>query len=373
MEEGGTRRSSRADGVTAGRRRPTIFDVARRAEVSTSTVSRVVNGRQHIHPETRRRVQAAMADLGYVAHGPARTLASGRTRTIGLLAIEVGTSFFQKVIAGADEQVASFDHDFMLCTTHDRREKEREYVARLSHGMVDGLLVILPRGLTDYVERLRAERFPFVIIDYDAEAPGCNVVNASNRVGARDAINHLLDLGHRRIGFITGTPGVGSAIERLAGYRDALADASVPYDERLVVTGDFLEAGGFDGAHALLSLQESPTAIFASSDTAAIGVVRAARERGLSVPSDLSVVGFDDIPEASLVTPALTTVVQPLREMGRAAVRLLMGVMREPTRPPATVVLSTTLVARDSTAPPRPAPAAKIARRASSQGTTAAR
>jgi LacI family transcriptional regulator len=362
MNEGGSRRSGRSAGSRQGRARPTIFDVARRANVSTSTVSRVVNGRQHIHPETRRRVQAAMTDLGYVAHGPARTLASGRTRTVGLLAIEVGTSFFQMVIAGADEQVASFDHDFMLCTTHDRREKEREYVARLSHGMVDGLLVILPRGLTDYVEQLRAERFPFVIIDHDAEAPGCNVVNASNRVGARDAINHLLRLGHRRIGFITGTPGVGSAIERLAGYREALNDAGLSFDERLVVTGDFLEAGGFDATHALLSLDDPPTAIFASSDTAAIGVVRAARERGLRVPQDLSVVGFDDIPEASLVTPALTTVVQPLREMGRAAVRLLMGVLREPARPPTTVVLSTTLVVRDSTAPPPPA-RAKASRR----------
>ena len=293
-----------------------------------------------------------MAELGYVAHGPARTLASGRTRAIGLLAIEVGTSFFQQLIAGVDEQVASFDHDFLLCTTHDRREKEREYVARLSHGIVDGLLVILPRGLTDYVEQLRAERFPFVIIDHDAEAPGCNLVNASNRIGARDAIDHLLALGHERIGFITGTPGVGSSIERLAGYREALREAGMPLDDRLVVTGDFLDAGGYDGANELLSLADPPTAIFASSDIAAFGVVRAARERGLAVPDDLSVVGFDDIPEASLVTPALTTVVQPLREMGRAAVRLLMGVLREPDRPPTTVVLSTSLVVRDSTAPP---------------------
>jgi LacI family transcriptional regulator len=339
--------------------RPTIMDVARRAGVSPSTVSRVVNEHPHIRSATRERVRAAMSDLGYVAHASARTLASGRTRVIGLLAIEVGTSFFQAVIAGVDEQVAAFDHDFLLCTTRGRRVKEMEYVARLSHGMVDGLVVVLPRGLTDYVERLRAERFPFVIVDHDAEAPGCNLVNASNRVGTRDAIRHLIGLGHRRIGFVTGTRGVGSAEERLAGYREALAEAGVPWDERLVTDGDFLEKRGYAGGLALLALDDAPTAIFASADSAAIGVLRAARERGLVVPRDLSVIGFDDIPEASLVTPALTTVLQPMREMGRAAVRLLMGVLREPDRPPTTIVLSTSLVVRDSTAPPSPARSAK--------------
>jgi LacI family transcriptional regulator len=290
-----------------------------------------------------------------VAHRPAQTLASGLTRTIGLLAIDLGTSFFQAVISGVDDRVADFGYDFMLCTTHDQRGKETEYVARLSHGIVDGLLVILPRGLTDYVEQLRAERFPFVIIDHDAEAPGCNLVNASNRRGARDAIAYLISQGHRRIGFITGTPGVGSAIERLKGYRDAMAAAGLPVDEGLIVEGDFLEERGRTASLELLARPavERPTAIFASADTAALGVIRAARELGLHVPEDLSVVGFDDVPESRYVSPSLTTVRQPLRDMGKAAVGLLMGVLREPERPPATMVLSTTLLIRESTAPPR--------------------
>lgn len=347
------------------RTRPTIFDVADRAGVSYSTVSRVVNGRQHIHPETRARVQSAMAELGYVAHRPAQSLASGQTRTIGLLAIDVGTSFFQAVIGGVDDQVAEHGYDFMLCTTHDRRGKETEYVARLSHGIVDGLLVILPRGLTDYVEQLRAEHFPFVIIDHDAEAPGCNLVNASNRRGARDAISYLISLGHDRIGFITGMRGVGSAEERLKGYRDAMAAAALPVDESLIVEGDFLEERGRLAALELLARPAGgrPTAIFASSDTAALGVIRAAREAGLTVPADLSVVGFDDVPESRYVTPALTTVVQPLRDMGKAAVGMLMGMLREPQSPPATMVLSTSLVIRESTAgPPRQRRSARSAR-----------
>src|SRR5262245_37738140 len=159
--------------------RPTIFDVARVSGVSYSTVSRVVNGHDHIRDETRQRVQAAMAELGYVAHVSARTLATGRSRMVGLLVQEVESPFFLGVIRGVDQQVASSGYDFLLCTTHDRREKEAEYVARLSHGMVDGLMIILPRGLPDYVEQLRADAFPFVLIDHDKDAPGCDVVNAA--------------------------------------------------------------------------------------------------------------------------------------------------------------------------------------------------
>src|SRR5664279_1233239 len=209
---GGRMRTSGASGRNRPAR-PTIFDVARVSGVSYSTVSRVVNGHPHIRDATRLRVQAAMADLGYVTHVSARTLASGRSGVVGLLALGLDSPFFLGVIQGVDQQVSIAEYDFMLCTTHDRREKEAEYVARLSNGMVDGWLIIRPRGLPDYVEQLRAARFPFVLIDYDDEAPGCDVVNAANRSGALAAINHLLALGHRRIGFITGTLNVGSAHE----------------------------------------------------------------------------------------------------------------------------------------------------------------
>jgi LacI family transcriptional regulator len=356
MEETGR---TRAGGPGAGNgangrvrtQRPTIFDVARVAGVSPSTVSRVVNGYPHIRTETRRKVQRAMADLGYVAHLPARALASGRSKVVGLLVQGLESPFFLGVINGVDQQVASSGYDFMLCTTHDRRGKEAEYVARLSHGMVDGLLIILPRGLPDYVEELRLARFPFVLIDYDDEAPGCDVVNAANRPGARDAIVHLVDLGHERIGFITGTPNVGSTHERMAGYREILASCGIPWRQELVVEGDFLEPRAYEATLQLLALPERPTAIFASSDSAAFGVLRAAREVGLRVPEDLSVVGFDDIPEASYVDPALTTVRQPLHDMGRTAVRRLMAMLEEPGTPPQRIVLATELRVRGSTGP----------------------
>ena len=166
--------------------------MAERAGVSYATVSRVVNGLPNVRQSTRLRVETAMLELGYVAHVTARALARGRTQAIGLLAQEIDNPFFSVVIKGVDHEVSGADHDLLLCTTHNRREKEAEYVARLSHGMVDGLLIVLPYELPAYVSQLRAERFPFVLIDHDSDAPGCNVINAANRRGTREGIAYLI-------------------------------------------------------------------------------------------------------------------------------------------------------------------------------------
>jgi LacI family transcriptional regulator len=326
--------------------------VARSAGVSYSTVSRVVNDYAHVNEGTRERVQAAMRELGYVAHVTARALASGRTQAIGLLAQEIDNPFFSVVIKGVDQAVSTADYDLLLCTTHSRREKEAEYVARLSHGMVDGLLIVLPTGVPEYIAQLRHERYPFVLVDHDSDARGCNVVNAANRSGTREGISYLLALGHRRIGFITGRPDVGATYTRYAGYRAALAEAGIPVDERLVVEGDFLEQRGYEAGRELLALEEPPTAIFASSDAAAFGVLAAARDASLQVPRELSVLGFDDIVEASYIGAALSTVRQPLREMGRVAVQRLMRLLADPSQPAERIVMETELIIRQTTAPP---------------------
>ncbi len=343
--------------VAAGRARsrptrPTMFDVAERAGVSGATVSRVVNHYPGVRASTRQRVETAMLELGYVAHVTARALARGRTQAIGLLAQEIDNPFFSVVIKGIDHEISANGYDLLLGTTHNRREKEAEYVARLSHGMVDGLLIVLPHALPAYVSQLRAERYPFVLIDHDSEATGCNIINAANRPGTRAGIAYLIGLGHRRIGCITGRPDVGATHTRLAGYRDALEDAGIGYDESLVVEGDFLEPRGYEAAMELLSRPDRPTAIFASSDASAFGVLGAARDAGLHVPDDLSVLGFDDIVEASYPSSALSTVRQPLREMGHVAVRRLMSLIAEPSQAPERIVMETELVVRRTTAPP---------------------
>ncbi|MFN8620352.1 MAG: LacI family DNA-binding transcriptional regulator [Chloroflexota bacterium] len=349
----GTSRRASAGRSRSGRpsARPTIFDVAEAAGVSYSTVSRVVNGLPNIRAETRERVEAAMHDLGYVAHISARALATGRSNQIGLLVQQVEDAFFLSVIAGVDRAVMEAGYDLLLCTTHDRREKETSYVARLTHGMVDGLLVLMPRSLPDWLPGNVAGATPIVLIDHDGEAPGADVVNAANLEGATAGVCHLTALGHRRIGIVTGAMETGSTHLRIQGWRDALALAGLPAPDELIAEGDYEEARGREAAHELLALPERPTAIFAANDRTAVGVLMAAAERGLRVPDDLSVLGFDDDPGAARTNPPLTTVRQPLRDMGRTGVEVLLRRMRDPDAPPERVTLPTQLVVRGSTGP----------------------
>lgn len=330
----------------------TIYEVAREAGVSTATVSRVINDRRHVREATRQKVEQAMDRLGYVANRQARGLAGGRSKVIGLLVYDFGSSYFSQLIKGIDAAVTSIGYDLMLYTTHAQREREARHAAELASGPVDGLIIVLAVDIRSYVDRLHHQRMPFVLLDYDSDVPGTTFITAANRQGARDAVEHLIGLGHRRIGLITGTSGTSSARERLAGYRDALREADIEHDRRLVVKGDFLEDRGHEAMRQLLSLDDPPTAVFTSADTAAFGALRAIREAGLQVPDDVSVVGFDDIPESSLVTPPLTTVRQPLREMGATAVRLLQRLMDEPDATPRRTELATELVVRESTGPP---------------------
>ena len=335
----------------------TIYEVAREAGVSTATVSRVINDRRHVRESTRHRVEEAMERLGYVANRQARGLAGGRSRMIGLLVHELGSSYFTQVIRGIDIAVASIGYDLMLYTSHARVEAEARHAMELATGPVDGVIFVLAVDPSKYVETLRRQGMPFVMLDHSHELSGTTFVAAANRSGTRQAIDHLIELGHRRIGFITGKPAVSSAGERLAGYRDALRAADIPYDRELVVTGDFLEERGYQATQQLLVLDPPPTAVFTSADTAAFGAIKAARDAGLRVPQDLSVVGFDDIPEASLVMPPLTTVRQPLMEMGATAVRLLQRLMDQPDATPRRTELDTELIVRESTARlRRPAP-----------------
>lgn len=343
----------RTRAATVGGGEPaTIYEVAREAGVSTATVSRVINDRRHVRESTRLKVEEAMDRLGYIANRQARGLAGGRSRVIGLLVHEVGSSYFTQVIRGIDTAVAGIGYDLMLYTSHARVEAEARHALELATGPVDGVIFVLAVDPAKYVETLRQRGMPFVMLDHSHELSGTTFVSAANRSGTREALEHLIGLGHRRIGFITGKPGVSSARERLAGYRDALRDADIPYRHELVVTGDFLEERGYQATEQLLKLEQPPTAVFTSADTAAFGAIKAARAAGLHVPDDISIVGFDDIPEASLVMPPLTTVRQPLMEMGATAVRLLQRLMDEPAATPRRTELETELVVRGSTAPP---------------------
>jgi LacI family transcriptional regulator len=332
----------------------TIIDVADEAGVSYTTVSRVMNNKDNVKSETRERVLMAMTRLGYVVDQRARSLAGGRSQVIGLLVHDLGTSYIGEIIRGIDAELAAAQYELMLYTTHRRKTKESAYVVTLTRGLAEGLLLVLPRDPGSYLDTLRQHRFPHVLIDHrgvDEETPA---VAAANRQGAYSATEYLIGLGHRRVGFITGAMDQMCAQDRLEGYRAALGDHGVAFDPELVYEGNFFQQLGYAGASALLELPHPPTAIFASNDISALGVMEAVRDHNLRIPEDISVVGFDDIPQAAHVHPPLTTVRQPLEEMGRIATRMLLEYIEDPQRPIERVELPTELVFRQSCHPPKP-------------------
>ena len=296
------------------------------------------------------RYMEAMAKLGYVANLRARGLAGGKTNVIGLLVDDLESSYITQIAQGIDRAVSNRGYDVMLSTMH-LRESRPLYIEQLVNGLVDGLIVLLASGFEPYLGQVAKRGFPVVLIDH-APTSAAPVVKTANQAGTTMAMEHLVELGHRRIAIITGFLDVSSAQERLEAYRSSLVQLDIPLDEDLIHDGDFLASGGAEGTHALLDLDDPPTAIFCSSDMTAFGALQAARERGLRVPEDLSIVGFDDIPEASYVTPPLTTVRQPMLDMGRMSGELLMDSIAGSAIPMSTVELPTELIVRESTAPP---------------------
>jgi LacI family transcriptional regulator len=329
-----------------------IRQIADLAGVSIATVSRVLNGRGDVSEETRELVSRVIRENGYTANRSARGLSAGRTGLVGVLVPLVFPAYFSGILAGAAEALSERDFQIVLSPTGGEHEREVSIVDRL-HGLTDGALIILPEESSEELERLLDSGFRFVVLDplmpLEERIPS---VSAAHTSGADQAMKHLLDLGHRRVGQITGPPGWVATEDRRRGYRAALAAAGILPDPTLEQEAEPEIDPGRAAAEQLLDLPEPPTAIFAFNDNIAIGAIQAARARGIRVPEELSIVGFDDIEHATIVTPALTTVRQPLAEMGRTAVSLLMRLLEGQRFETLHVELATRLVVRDSTAPP---------------------
>jgi LacI family transcriptional regulator len=333
--------------------RLTIRQIADLAGVSIATVSRVLNGRNDVSDDTRDLVSRVIRENGYTASRSARGLSAGRTGLVGVLVPLVFPAYFSGILAGAAEALSERDLQIVLSPTGGEHDREVSVIDRL-HGLTDGALIILPEESSEELEGLLDGGYRFVVIDplmpLDERIPS---VSAAHTSGADQAMRHLLELGHRRIGQITGPRGWLATEDRRRGYRAALSSAGVLPDPALEVEAVPEIPPGREAADYLLDLPEPPTAIFAFNDNIAIGAVQAARARGLTVPDDLSIVGFDDVENATIVTPALTTVRQPLAEMGRTAVSLLSRLLEGQRFETLHVELATRLVVRDSTAPPR--------------------
>jgi LacI family transcriptional regulator len=308
----------------------------------------VINDDVHVKKETRERVLNTMQRLGFVANRQARSLAGGKSHSIGVLVPDLGTGYIGEIIRGIDAELSLTDLDLILYTTHRTASKEASYVANLAQGMVDGLLLVLPRSPVDFIGNLTQRKFPFVLIDHQGAGRDCPAVGATNWQGAYNATEYLIKLGHVRIGFITGSMDLGCSGDRLDGYRSALRTHHIPFAPELVYEGDFQQLDGYAGTQALLDVPVPPTAIFASNDVMAMGVMDAVRSRGLRVPEDVSVIGFDDIPQSSMVHPALTTVNQPLEKMGRVATQKLLDLLQKPNSEAERIELPTELIIRDS-------------------------
>jgi LacI family transcriptional regulator len=330
----------------------TINDIAEYAGVSVATVSRVLNDRPDVKPATRELVLNTIRAHNFSSNRSARRLAGGQTNLIGVTVPHVHAEYFAVMLSGAAEALYERDIRCVVCPTLHEVGREISLLDRLMHGTTDGALIILPESQTE-LKTLASHSYPFVVVDPKEPLPdGMPAVSASHFAGARDAMMHLTSLGHRRIAAITGPATWVASIERLHGYQAALASYGIIPPPEWVFEGSFLVESGYEGAHKLLSLPDRPTAIFAFNDNMAFGVLQAIRERGLRVPEDVSLIGFDDAQAASLVSPALTTVRQPLREMGRHGANLLMRLMDGQPGESLRVDLATNLVVRDSTAPP---------------------
>jgi LacI family transcriptional regulator len=341
---------------SGGRRaRPTIYDVARLAGVSTATVSRALNGTARIAPATQAAIAAAIEQLGFAPSTVARSLVTKSTQTIAFLLPDITNPFYAALVSGIQESALARDHTMLLCTTEGDPEREEQYLNLLRAKSVDGALVdglVLP---SDRIARFVREGFPIVCLDRDIDSRSIPLVQVDNRRGGRMAVEYLLQLGHTKIAHVTGVRELRISEDRLLGFRDAHKNFGITFDERSITEGNFTEKGGYEATRRLLDDHIAFTAVFAANDLSAIGVVTALTQSGVRVPEDVSVVGFDDLRLAAYISPPLTTVRQPAAEIAQRATEILIDLTQGTRVRTMRQLLPPKLVVRGSTAPPPPA------------------
>ena len=326
----------------------TIRDVAQAAGVSVATVSRVLNGTARVADHTRARVEHVVAKLEYWPHGAAQSLNTSRTNTLGVLLPDLHGQFFSEVIRGVDQGAREQGFQILVSSSH-ADVSTLMAGARAMVGRVDGLIVMAPDQATTASMAPLARRFPVILLNPHHPVDGCGTISVANFEGAVDIVSHLITSGHRAIGIITGPAGNMDAEERLRGYRHALRDAGIEPDPAFEFAGDFSEGSGFLVGTNIAKLRSRPTALFATNDGMATGLMSALREQGIDVPRDIAVVGFDDIPIAQFLNPGLTTVHVDAFALGKHAVQMLLGTLREATpASPRHETLPVTLILRQS-------------------------
>ncbi len=330
----------------------TIEDIARLAGVSRSTVSRVLNGQPNVRPSVRERVREVINSHGYIPQAAARQLVTRRTRLIGLILPDnahhlFGNPIFAQIAQGVSQVCTQQGYTPMLFI--GRQDMDEQTLFNLLRGRHFDGVVLISSDINDRcVFMLQEARIPYVRVGHDPQGSDAFYVDVDNIEAARRAVEHLIALGHRRIAMLKGLVRDICTHARYEGYRQALAAAGLPFDERLVGDGDWSPASGYQWTQRFLALDEPPTALFSSNDMMVAGVTRAMQERGLRVPDDLAIVGFDDLLQTTMIFPELTTVRQPCIEMGACAAEMLIDQLEHSGRAPAHVILPTTLIIRES-------------------------
>lgn len=324
-----------------------IKDVAKKANVSISTVSRVINQSKPVRPKTKERVLKAIEELGYRPNAIARSLKVKHTQSIGIMVPDIANQFYPEVVRGIEDVANMYEYTIFLCNTDLDDDKELKYFTEMEEKQVDGL-IFMGNILTDSLaSEMKNTDMPVVLIGSDH--PDLPSVTIDNTLAARSAVEYLLEKGHQRVAVITGKmkdPMMGRA--RLRGYREALENAGIPWRSEWVVEGGYRFRSGYEGAKQLLLLEERPTAIFVASDEMAIGAMRAILEQGLEIPKDVAVVGFDNVDMSGKVYPSLTTLGQPMYEMGAIGMRLLTKYLQGEMVQDNKVVLNFELIERES-------------------------
>ncbi len=332
----------------------TLKELSQLAGVHPSTVARVLqkDPRQRVSEELRARILTLAHEHHYRPNSVARSLRTKRSAVLGVLIPDIANPFFGSVLRGMEDAAAERDYSIILANTDDLLAREANGLAMLRDRQVDGLLLATARRIDPAIERLAAERTPFVLVNRHTHPITPNAVVPDDYAGAAAAVEYLLGLGHRRIAHIAGSDEVSTGYLRRQAYHDTLQRHGAPTDPALLVSGSFREQGGYDAMRALLDLSEPPTAVFAVNDLAAQGALHALADAGLRVPEDVSVVGFNDMFHATYITPRLTTMQVPARAMGARAVERLLAMILDDVWPESPLLLPVTLVERESSGPP---------------------
>lgn len=325
----------------------TIYDVAKKVGVSTATVSRALSNSGYVRKDLKEQIQQVAREMDYQPNSLARGLVTKESYILGLIMPDISNPFFPAVARGIEDVANENGYNVLLCNTDGSSRKETDYINVLRSRQADGVIFTTSQVNPKNAKMLIDAGIPVVLADRRMSI-ACDSVVAENVTGAYRAVRHLLDIGHTRIGVIAGPMGVATSEERIEGYRKALLESGIAVQDALICEGNYRQHSGYECVGKLLELPDPPTAVFACNDLMAVGALSALEDRGLRVPDDVAVVGYDDITVASVTRPRLTTVAQPKYEMGAVACKMLIERLKNPDKPYQSIVLDPQLVIRES-------------------------